>query len=136
MRKRRKPYNKVDYLNYKERALKFVEQRIEYYNRIYRVKFNKITRMEYIDRRKRKIKYFVGETEGIVVRKTRKATGFYRLGDYDEQPRLEVDKWHILYEVAYKLTRLPVLVSPEDIDAYDVYGAFDDVAYAYMPEIK
>jgi len=93
-----------------------------------RVAFNKITAFEYdpddfkYGTYKSKQKLNIEPKEGIIVRKTRKATGTYTSsgggnedGDFDP-PYLSVDKWYVVYEVAYDIKRKSVIVSPEDLE--------------------
>jgi len=43
MRRRRKPINQAQYLEYKEKARRFINERIDYYNQIYNFKINRIS---------------------------------------------------------------------------------------------
>ena len=87
-----------------------------------KVKFSLVTYFEYDDDKyKKKEKESFKAEIGIIVRKTKKATGYYSdsVEDFDGEwspPCLKVDKWHDVYEVAYCIREKTILVSPEDLE--------------------
>ena len=100
-----------------------------------RVKFKNIVSFDYNEHNIKCVnkistnKCYCGN-EGIIIRKTRKATGVYHrsyggrgmtIDGYDEfEPAyLDVKEWYIVYEIAYNINNKPVLVLPEDIQSIE-----------------
>jgi len=73
--------------------------------------------------------------KGIILRKTRRATGYYNEGYIDQSnlflpeipPHLEVDKWHTVYEVALSPRGIKVFVTEDNMELIrSLFGHTDD----------